>query len=223
MENQQTISPEEEKFTINKENLTSFYKQELPSILKTVFLNPIEGIQQLFANRESVSYKSTLLLMLSVVALYFVAPYIMVGSDLRSYLSFGILLKFAVIVSLFMMVASALSFGIKSISGKPVFKSEMLTGALMGIGLILLLVVLFLTKLFVGNLDVYDLMNPSSMMDHVGFMMVFVIYIFLFMTNVMQQSLKASGTKDVLSWYLSPMAVLLAFYLTVKIAKGIFF
>ena len=46
-------------------------------------------------------------------------------------------------------------------------------------------------------------------------------YLILMLINVFQQSLKSSGTKDAMAWYLSPAAILLAFYVTFKISKGL--
>jgi hypothetical protein len=42
------------------------------------------------------------------------------------------------------------------------------------------------------------------------------VYIFLMMVNILQQSLKASGTKDVLAYYLAPASVMVAWYVTAR-------
>ncbi|ATL48352.1 hypothetical protein COR50_14945 [Chitinophaga caeni] len=203
---------------MDKENLKSFYKKQLPGILKTVFLKPVNGTYDLFKQPGEGVYGNALLLMLSTMILYFLTPYILAGKYLREILSFGMLLKCGLVAGLFMLIISTLSFGIKSISGKPVFKQELLTGALCGIGLVLLLVVVLLVKMFGSSVNVYDMMNPAGIIRSIGFMMVFIVYIFLFMINIFQQSLRASGTQETISWYISPIAIMFAFYITGKLA-----
>jgi hypothetical protein len=60
------------------------------------------------------------------------------------------------------------------------------------------------------------------MMESLGVVVVFILYIFLMMVNILQQSLKASGTKDVLAYYLAPAAVLLAWYITLRFMDSMF-
>ncbi|MEL7586480.1 MAG: hypothetical protein AAGU19_07165 [Prolixibacteraceae bacterium] len=221
MEHEANIQTPAEKL-ISRENLKEFYREQLPNLLKTVFLNPIAGTYSIFKHTTHDTYKNSVLLILSTMTLYFMMPLLIIGGEMRSLISFSMLLRFSLVAGLFILLISAISFGIKSVSGKPVFKNELLTGALCGIGLILLLIVLLLIRFFVGDLNIFELMNPMGLLRRIGFMLVFVLYIFLFMVNVMQQSLKASGTNDAVSWYISPVTILLAFYLTSKIAQEIF-
>jgi hypothetical protein len=222
MENQETINESKPSSFLDKENLLEFYKHSLPGLLKTVFTNPITGVYEMFARPLKVSYQNTLLLMASVVLLYMLAPLFVIPSAFRSYLGISVYLKVGMVALIFMLVLSGISFGIKSISGRPTFKKELLTGALSGIGLALLLATSFLIKIIVGDIDAFELMNPAGLVDKAGLMMVFVLYVFLFMVNVLQQSLKSSGTKDGLCWYISPMGVVLAFYITSKIVRALF-
>lgn len=222
MENQETIHESKPSSFLDKENLLQFYKHSLPGLLRTVFTNPITGVHEMFAQPLKVSYQNTLLLMGSVVLLYMLTPILVIPSEFRSYLGISVYIKTGIVSLIFMLVLSGISFGIKSISGKPTFKKELLTGALSGIGLALLLATVFFTKIIVGNIDAFELMNPAGLVDKAGLMVVFVLYVFLFMVNVLQQSLKASGTKDGLCWYISPMGVVLAFYITSKIVRALF-
>lgn len=203
---------------MDRDHLKAFYREQLPMLVKTVFLNPISGTHELFKNPAKGSYGNSILLMLSTMVLYLIFPYLLAGKYMRELLSFGILLKISIFSGLFMLLVSALSFGIKSISGKPAFKNELLVGALCGIGLMLLLVFLVVARVFAGDLDMYDMMNPSNLLAKLRFMLVFNLYIFLFMVNVFQQSLKAAGTNDAISWYVSPLAILAIFYIWGKLA-----
>jgi len=51
----------------------------------------------------------------------------------------------------------------------------------------------------------------------------FLLYFHLMLINIVQQSLKASGTKDALAWYLSPLLILASIYLTYQITVNILF
>lgn len=220
MENNDSV-PSSQKL-MDKENLKTFYKERLPQLIKTVFASPTTGTRQLFENTSDEAYKNSLLLIISVMVLYFITPYILVGSELRQFITFPVLIKSALASGLFMVLISLLSFGIKAIWGKPVFKNELLTGALCGIGLLLLLAVLLLTRIFIGELSMYDFMSPAGIMGRMQYLLLLNLYVLLFLINIVQQSLKASGTNDAISWYLAPVSILMAFYLAFKIALVFF-
>ncbi|PKP26475.1 MAG: hypothetical protein CVU03_02755 [Bacteroidetes bacterium HGW-Bacteroidetes-2] len=214
---------QEEKLNFNKENIKVFYKNELPQILKKVLLNPTHGAYSLFANSSLFSYRNTLLLMLSIALLYFIAPYLLVGSAIRSFMSFSVLMKSSIAATIFMIVSSGIAFGIKTLNGKPKFKNELLTGALCGLGLVLLLIMLLVVRIIASEINIYDLMNISRLINNAGFLLIIVVYIFLFMITIFQQSLLANGTKPALSWYISPLAIMAAFYITFKVLKEFLF
>ncbi len=207
---------------MDKENLKAFYKERLPRLIKTVFVSPVTGTVQLLENTSAETYKNSLMLILSVMVLYFITPYLLAGSELRPLLTFSILIKASLTSGLFMVLVSLLSFGIKMIWGKPVFKNELLTGALCGIGLLLFLAVLVLARIFIGELNMYDFMSPESIIGKMQYLLLLNLYVLLFLINIFQQSLRASGTNDAISWYLAPVSILLAFYLTFKIALVFF-
>lgn len=206
----------------DKENLKAFYKERLPRLIKTVFISPVTGTRQLFENSSDETYKNSLMLIISVMILYFITPYLLAGSELRPLLTFSVLVKTGLISGLFMLLVSLLSFGIKAIWAKPVFRNELLTGALCGIGLVLLLAVLLLARIFIGELNMYDLVSPEGIIGKLQYLALFNLYVFLFIINVFQQSVRASGTTDTISWYSAPISVILAFYLTFKIAVAFF-
>jgi hypothetical protein len=48
-----------------------------------------------------------------------------------------------------------------------------------------------------------------------------VLYFFLMMVNTFQQSLRASGLKDALAWYLSPLSIIISAYLGVSLVQNL--
>lgn len=207
---------------MDKENLRTFYKERLPRLIRTTFVSPTTGTRRLFESASVETYKNSLLLIISVMALYFIAPYLLAGSEMRPLLTFSVLVKIALVAGLFMILVAVLSFGIKMIWAKPVFRHELLTGALCGIGLALLLAVLLLARIFAGELSPYELTSPGDMIGKMQYLLLLNLYVLLFLINIFQQSLKASGISGAVSWYLAPVSILLAFYLDFKIALVFF-
>ena len=200
----------------DKEKIKDFYKESLPKILKTIFTEPIEGTYSLLSEKTETSYFNSLVLLISTGIHYILIPYI-IAVDMRSMVGFGTLVKIGLEIIAFMLVITAISFGIKSISGKPLFKNELLTGALYGIPLSLLIISILLLNFFSKSLDVTDLLSDRSLEALqsggiiIGFLMLFIFFMFI---NIIQQSLKSAGRKDSIAWYISPIAVLTAFYIT---------
>jgi hypothetical protein len=152
-------------------------------------------------------------LFVSVFLLYVTGSYLAVGK-LRKYIDFMTFVKIGMVPVVFMLFVSLLSFGIKSGSGKPAFTTELLTGGLCGIPL----GVLFLTLFSLQALSDDSMMDIIKNPEDAGMIaIIFLTYIFLMLVNVVQQSLKASGTKDSVSWYGSPVVVVMAFYFTFKV------
>jgi putative effector of murein hydrolase len=79
--------------------------------------------------------------------------------------------------------------------------------------------VLVAFKIFAGENVLNNIKNPF---DLGVFFSLIMLYLFLHLINVVQQSLKSAGTKDVLAFYLSPATVMISVYLTYKIAEGLF-
>ena len=136
----------------------------------------------------------------------------MVG-EARGCMEFKYFFKLSIIPVLIMLIISLISFGIKSISGKSDFKKELMTGALCGIPLSLLIPFALLLKILTDSKGLM-IMNPA------GFGLIdFTIMLFLLvmMINVLQQSLILSGTKSAVAWYLSPVSIILSMYLATQI------
>ncbi len=206
-----------------KANLTdevkNFYKGDFKEIFVTIFKNPIDGIFSIFEKPSNKAYTQSLILFSSIFILYLVGGYIIAG-EARQYLKFGNFIKIGLIPVILMFVITVISFGLKSISGKPNFKAELLTGGLCGVPLGILMPLLLIIKLF-GSIDnIMSLVSNPARAGIIGGLLLF--YIILMLINILQQSLKASGTNDALAWYLSPASILLAIYLTIEVSKNIF-
>jgi hypothetical protein len=202
------------------EEVKAFFKDDLLKIVKSIFTEPIKGTLAIFTNAGTGAYSQALILIITTALVYTLVPYLMVGSEGRQLLGFASFFKLGLSIALVLIIISALGFGIKAISGKPDFKKELLTGALCGIPLMIFIIVLALFTMFKGN-SIRDF-NPQSLLDQGILLGVITLYIMLMLFNIVQQSFKASGTNDALSWYLSPLVISAAFYIGTKIAMSIF-
>lgn len=210
------------KPTFNKEEVTGFLKNNLPHILKTYFTEPVTGTYNLFKNADSKVYQNSIVLISVTALLYIIVPYLLAGS-MRELVGFFAFVKIGLGFALFQVMISTVSFAVKSISGKPNFKRELLTGALCGIPLVLLLVIMILAKIFVGSIDITDMLNPFSVLDNLKLLLIPMLFVWLLLINTLLQSFRASGVKETLSWYAAPLALGLAVYLTYLIIEKIFF
>lgn len=199
----------------------SFYKGDFKSIMSLFFSSPIDGIRSIFVSRSDKAYTSALILFVSVFLVYFVGTYLAIPERLKDYLDLELMdfIKVGLLPTVFMLFATLLTFAIKSGSGKPEFKTELLTGGLCGIPLAVFFIFLFALRFFGEETFGELFQNPQ---DLGTFMVVFLLFIFLMLVNVVQQSLKASGSKDAIAWYASPLVVLLSFYFTNKFVVAIF-
>jgi hypothetical protein len=68
----------------------------------------------------------------------------------------------------------------------------------------------------------FMIQRPTAILDSGLLFILLAFYLLLMLINVVQQSLKSSGTKDVISWYASPAVILIAFYITTKISGELF-
>lgn len=206
----------------NVEDVKAFFKNDMLKIVKAIFQEPIQGTRDIFTNAGTNAYKHALILIATTVIVFALVPYLMVGSEVRQFMNgaLGLFLKFGLGVGLVLVIISALSFGIKSISGKPDFKKELLTGAMCGIPLMIMLLAVVLVSIFGGNsmqnFNVYSMMGQGVVSGIVG------LYILLMLFNIVQQSFKASGTNDAMSWYLAPLVVCVGFYIGARIAMELF-
>jgi len=221
--NQNEIPNVPKKTVHSNEKVTevkTFFKDDLLKIVKSIFTEPIKGTLAIFTNAEARAYSQALILIATTLLIYTIVPYLMVGSQVRDYMGFGPFFKLGLSVALILVIISSLAFGVKAISGKPDFKKELLTGGLCGIPLMIFIIIVALFAAFKG--DGFRYGNPQSFLDQGIFLLMITLYLMLMLFNIVQQSFKASGTNDALSWYLSPLVIFLAFYIGVKIAMSIF-
>lgn len=200
------------------QEVTQFYSGDFKNILFTFFKNPVSGILTIFQNPSDKSYTHALILYVSVAILYLVGAFILVG-DMRDYVNASGYLKIALFPVLIMLSISVLSFAVKSLAGKINLKDELLTGALCGIPLGLLIPGLLISKIL-GSDNIFQLlMNPAEG----GILLkLLLLYVCLMLVNVFQQSLKSAKANDTLAWYISPLCIALAVYLASKVSENLF-
>ena len=200
------------------EKVKSFLKNNLWNITKTIFGEPIKGTQNVFSEAGSESYFYSIILYATTACIYVLLPYIVVG-DSRSYIGFSNFLKIGIAVFIMLFMISVLTFAIKSVSAKADFKKELLTGALCGIPMMVLIILLSIITLFSSSSSMWNIMqNPQAALNSGIVIFIVIIYILLMLINIIQQSLKSSGSSDAVAWYFSPAVVTLAFYLGGKIS-----
>jgi len=207
MENYQANNPNPQQLT---DEVRTFYQRDFKDLFLAFFKDPVNGLHAFFTNPPEKAFMHAMILYASVFVLYLLGSYILVG-DMRDYMGFSNFLSIGLAPVLIMLSVSTLSFLVKLLSGGANFKSELLTGALCGIPLGLLVpIALVLRVLGMGNGLLALIQNPVGSGSLIT---IVILYLFLMMVNVFQQSIKAAGIKDVPAWYLSPLAILIAFYL----------
>ena len=200
------------------EEVKNFYTGDFKDILMTFFQNPIDGILMIFQNPSAKSYSHALILYVSVAILYVLGAVVLAG-DMRNYMTVSSYIQVALFPVFTMLAITVLSFAVKSVSGKIIFKDELLTGALCGIPLGLLIPGMLIAKILGTDNVLTLLMNPTSG----GLIVVLLfLYVFLMLINVFQQSLKSAKSNDTLAWYLSPLCISVAIYLASKISANLF-
>jgi hypothetical protein len=220
MENQEETTPQFNETKSSLDEVKNFYKEDFKNIFLTVFTNPIDGIYNSFKNPSPKAYTQSLILFLTVFLTYGLGFYILDSSIEMKYI-----IKGSFYPLIIMLMITVISFGIKSISGKADFKAELLTGGLAGIPIGLFAVFLILLKIFGNDINAAVVTDPFAaflVLFNIGkFFGLVLVYIFVMLVNVLQQSLKASGTKDSMAFFLSPASIILAFYLAFKVLEFI--
>ncbi len=218
MENSNQNSNQNSGSTFTEE-VSQFYSGDFKTMFLTFFKNPVSGVSTIFKNASDKSFTHSLILYGSVAALYLVGSFLLAGPA-RGYMNASAYLKIALLPVLVMLIISGLSFGVKSLTATVNWKDELLTGALCGIPLGLMIPSLLVAQVFSsrGNAMML-LMNP---LGGGSLIMLFVLYLLLMLVNVFQQSLQSAKTNETLAWYVSPLCIALAFYLASKIVGGLF-
>jgi hypothetical protein len=216
METNQQNTPNASEPKVNfSDEVKNFYKGDFKEIFTTLFKNPIDGTFNIFKNPSNKAYLQSIILFSSVFVLYFGGGYLIVG-EMREDIEVSHFIKISLIPVVLMFLISVASFGLKSISGKSDFKAELLTGGLAGIPIGLLVPTIFIIKMLASEDNIMSLLKNPEGVGVIGGL--FLMYFQLMLINIVQQSSKASGTKDSLAWYLSPISILASEYFTYQIA-----
>lgn len=221
MENEEAVALPKEAATPIGDEIKNFYKKDLLSIIKKVFLQPVDGTYSLFANKSENVFKQSLILIASSAIISMIFILLIIPSELREYIPwFSVMMRAAAFTLVFLLLVSVFSFGVKMLSGKPIFRNELLTGALVGIPFSATVVFLFLfSKMMLNENIISSVMmgGYDQLISKAGIFLLFFLYTHLLCFNILLQSLRSSGTKDALAWYLSPIGIFLAYYITIKI------
>jgi len=216
MENYQANNPSTSPLT---NEVKTFYQRDLQHLFLAFFRDPVNGLHGIFGNPPAKAFLHAMIIFGSVFVLYLGGSYLLVG-DMRDYMSFSSFLSIGLSPVLIMLAIAGLSFVIKIVGGKADFKNELLTGALCGLPLGLIMAVALVLRVFGGGIN--PLTMFSSPLGGGWLMTVAFLYFFLMMVNVFQQSLRAAGYREALAWYLSPVSILAAMYLGMSVVGNLF-
>ena len=197
------------------EQVKSFFQNTFLGIIKSILSQPINGTYAIFANAKSEAYNHALILIITTGLVYIFLPFLFMSRQFGG--EFGMFFKLGIFLVLILVIISTLTFIVKSISGKTDFKRELLTGGICGIPMMLSISVIGVLMLFSSpySFDLEDMLSQGILV------IALQMYCILMLFNIIQQSLKASGTNDALSWYISPVIIVASFYIGVKIAQGL--
>lgn len=197
----------------------SFLTQSLPGIIKTIFSSPIEGTKQVFAaNASSAFVNGAILIGVTFVVSLLLSLLIQLDMPYGS-VRVKDLFQMGLASVLPLLFITLFTFALKSVAGKADIKNELLTGGLCGLILSLSFIIIYLfVKLSGGALNMMSFMMGGGNI----FILLFFVFGLLFMVNIVQQSLRGSGTKDTLSWYMAPVIILVSFYIGFKLMSAIF-
>jgi len=190
----------------------SFYKNDFKKIFTSLFREPIDGLYNLFKEPGEKALTHALIIFASAYLTYLVGFKLLIWKvDLDE---FFVASLWPVVV---MFLLSIISFIIKSFSVKADFNTELLTGAVAGVPLMLLMPILLIVKLLFSDEKLAKMVLYGRFGDMGVLWFLIMLYILIMMFNVFKQSLSASGVKQNVSFYISPAAVMLALYISYKI------
>ena len=202
------------------EKVKSFFKNDMGLILKAIIGSPIKGTYNIFINAKQDAYHQALILLVTSGLFYTILLYLFAGQA-RDFIGFATFLKIGITIVIILLLISTFTFLLKAFSGKPDFKKELLTGGMCGIPLmVFLLLTIIILALFENSGSIESFIRNGVRNSVWGILI--AIYLLLMLINIVTQSLQASGTKDGLSWYLSPLIIGLSAYLGFKISISVF-
>lgn len=215
MENQQKSSGKTAAYALE---VKTFFTTELKGLFKALFGAPGKGLEPIFEQLPPNYLQHAGVLSASTALIYALGAVVLAG-EMRSYLSISDYLSIISFPLFAMLFLALFAYAAKAVTGKGDFRQELFTGALCGIPLSLLVPGLAVVKILSPGNVLAMIMNPGS-----GGLLgiILLIYVFLFLISIAGQSLRSGGVSGTLAWYLSPVGVGLAFYLSSKLSAAIF-
>lgn len=218
----QTTVPQNNKAV---EDVKDFIKTKLITIIKKIIAQPINGSYEVFAAPDKNKQSNAI----SLLGLGFVATllllYLATPASVRHYIEFSLFIKATFVVTIILFLISVCTFAVKSAAGtKITFGEELLTGGLCVIPICIFLLLLFIFSIIASDRS-FNFFEGGyrNIVDGSSFMAIAaLLYLFLYILTIIQQSLKSSKVNDALNWYISPLIIVLSFYLGGKIAGALF-
>lgn len=213
----------------NVEEAKNFFKTKLLSIIKKIIAEPIRGCHEIFATPDKNKQSNAISLLgigfIFIMLITYLTAVLSMPKGYGSRVEFGICLKISLLFSIILLLIAVFSLVVKSIGGAKIsFGDELLTGGICVIPLCLFFLILFIMSLFSSGSSI-GFMGRGGFGDFITggslIMLAAIIYLFLYLVTIIQQSLKASKVNDALSWYLSPLILVLSFYIGSKIGVAI--
>lgn len=202
------------KASRSKEEVKAFLSKGFGPLIKKVICQPLELNQEF--RQPDASVKATVLILIAGI-LYMLLPYLFVG-DSRAFLGFAFFLRIGLTVMIALVLIGFFVWCIKKIYHKDTsFQQELFTGGLCAVPMIILLLLTCIISLFSGG---YVFGNFSMFFGNsIGTL--FNVYGFFLMITICFQSLRSVYIKANTAWYLSPLTVLLSFYIAFKLVYAI--
>lgn len=195
-----------------KEEVKEFLSKGIGPLFKKVLCRPLD-LNEEFKQGDTI-IKSVVMILIAGV-LFTLLPYLFIGES-RRFLGFRFFLSMGVVIMLTLLFIGLISWGIKIIyKKKSNFQDELFTGALCALPLIILLILVCIISLFTSN----NLFGGFGSIFNNGIGSLFGVYAFFLMITICFQSLRSVYIKANTAWYLSPITVMLAFYIAFKLIQ----
>lgn len=207
------------------EDVKDFIKTKLLAIIKKIIAQPTNGSYDVFSTPDKNKLTNAISLLglgfvTTLILLYFTTP-----SSMRSYIEFSVFIKASLVVTIILFLISVFTFIVKLTTGSKIsFGEELLTGGICTIPIILFLILFFIISIVASDRSLNLIEGGySNILSSGSFIAIAaVIYLFLYLVTIIQQSLKSSKVNDAFNWYVSPLIIVIAIYLGEKIGEALF-
>lgn len=208
----------------------NFLKISLPDLIKKVLFDPLDGTKKVLAGiKEPSKIGIYCILICSFVISLLV--YLRIPSEERRYIDFfEYFFRAFSLPVLGSLIITFFSFIIKAInnSQKANFGNELLTGGIVCLGYALFFTLAFVLSFILedslfGSRSVYGYkVNTGPSVFAVILIICTLIYLFVITSNSFSQSLRSSGVKDSIAFYLSPFIIVITAYFTIRLWIALF-